>query len=86
MQRIGVFVCHCGTNIAATVDVEAVAKALGQEPGVVFATDYPYMCSQSGQDMIRDAIHEKKLTGVSSAPVRRVCTSRPSARPARRRG
>ena len=64
MQRIGVFVCHCGTNIAATVDVEAVAKALGQEPGVVFATDYPYMCSQSGQDMIRDAIHEKKLTGV----------------------
>lgn len=64
MQRIGVFVCHCGTNIAATVDVEAVAKALRQEPGVVFATDYPYMCSQSGQDMIRDAIHEKKLTGV----------------------
>ena len=64
MQWIGVFVCHCGTNIAATVDVEAVAKALGQEPGVVFATDYPYMCSQSGQDMIRDAIHEKKLTGV----------------------
>ena len=64
MQRIGVFVCHCGTNIAATVDVEAVAKALGQEPGVVFATDYPYMCSQSGQDMIQDAIHEKKLTGV----------------------
>ena len=41
MQRIGVFVCHCGTNIAATVDVEAVAQALGQEPGVVFATDYP---------------------------------------------
>lgn len=64
MQRIGVFVCHCGTNIAATVDVEAVAKALGQESGVVIATDYPYMCSQSGQDMIKNAIHEHRLTGV----------------------
>ena len=64
MQRIGVFVCHCGTNIAATVDVEAVAKALGQESGVVIATDYPYMCSQSGQDMIKNAIHEHQLTGV----------------------
>ena len=46
MQKIGVFVCHCGTNIAATVDVETVAKTLGKEPGVVFATDYPYMCSR----------------------------------------
>ena len=64
MQKIGVFVCHCGTNIAATVDVEAVAKTLGKEPGVVFAADYPYMCSQTGQQMIRDKIHERGLTGV----------------------
>ena len=64
MQRIGVFVCHCGTNIAATVDVEKVAQALGKEPGVVISTDYPYMCSQSGQDMIRAAIEEHRLTGV----------------------
>lgn len=64
MQRIGVFVCHCGTNIAATVDVEKVAQALGKEPGVVISTDYPYMCSQSGQDMIRAAIEEHWLTGV----------------------
>lgn len=35
MQRIGVFICHCGTNIAATVDVKAVAEALSHEPGVV---------------------------------------------------
>ena len=41
MQRIGVFVCHCGTNIAATVDVERVAETLGHEPGVVFATHNP---------------------------------------------
>ena len=64
MQRIGVFVCWCGTNIAATVDVKAVAEALGKEPGVVFATDYQYMCSQAGQDMIRDAIKEHNLGGV----------------------
>ncbi len=64
MHRIGVFVCHCGTNIAATVDVAAVAEQLGKEPGVVFAADYPYMCSQSGQQMIQDTIREKKLTGV----------------------
>lgn len=35
MQRIGVFVCHCGTNIAGTVDVKAVAAALGNEPGAL---------------------------------------------------
>lgn len=64
MQKIGVFVCHCGTNIAATVDVETVAKTLGKEPGVVFATDYPYMCSQTGQQMIQDKIQELGLTGV----------------------
>ena len=64
MQKIGVFVCHCGTNIAATVDVARVAEMLGREPGVVFATDYPYMCSQTGQQMIQDKIRELGLTGV----------------------
>ena len=64
MQRIGVFVCHCGTNIAGTVDVKAVAEALKNEPGVVFSTDYQYMCSQAGQDLIKNAIAEHKLTGV----------------------
>ena len=44
MQKIGVFVCHCGTNIAGTVDVKAVAEALSHAPGVVFSTDYQYMC------------------------------------------
>lgn len=64
MQRIGVFVCWCGSNIAATVDVEAVSEALGHEPGVVFSTNYQYMCSQTGQDMIQEKIHEYGLTGV----------------------
>lgn len=64
MQRIGVFVCHCGTNIAGTVDVKAVAEALKSEPGVVFSTDYQYMCSQAGQDIIIQAVAEHRLTGI----------------------
>ena len=64
MQRIGVFVCWCGSNIAGTVDVEAVSEALKNEPGVVFSTNYQYMCSQSGQDIIKKAIAEHNLTGL----------------------
>ena len=64
MQRIGVFVCWCGSNIAGTVDVEAVSEALKNEPGVVFSTNYQYMCSQAGQDIIKNAIAEHKLTGI----------------------
>ena len=64
MQRIGVFICHCGTNIAGTVDVKAVAEALGHEPGVVLSTDYQYMCSESGQQLMRAAIREHHLTGI----------------------
>ena len=64
MQRIGVFVCHCGSNIAATVDVAAVAEAAKSQPGVVFATDYTYMCSENGQNLIADSIKEYGLTAV----------------------
>lgn len=64
MQRIGVFVCWCGSNIAATVDVNAVTETLAKEPGVVYATNYQYMCSESGQNLIKDAIRDQKLTGV----------------------
>ena len=64
MQKIGVFVCHCGTNIAATVDVKKVAERLNLEPGVVYATEYQYMCSEAGQHMIQDAIKKNNLTGV----------------------
>ncbi len=63
MQRIGVFVCWCGSNIAATVDVKAVAEALGKEPGVVYFEDYQYMCSEEGQNKIKNAIRDYKLTG-----------------------
>ena len=64
MQRIGVFVCWCGSNIAGTVDVAAVAEALKNEPGVVHSANYQYMCSQAGQDLIKDAIKEHNLTGI----------------------
>lgn len=64
MQRIGVFVCHCGTNIAGTVDVNKVVEAALLEPGVVHAEEYQYMCSEAGQSKIKAAIQEKHLTGL----------------------
>ncbi len=64
MERIGVFVCHCGTNIAGTVDVAKVAEELGKVDGVVYSTHYTYMCSSAGQKMIEDHIKDDKLTGV----------------------
>jgi len=64
MSRIGVFVCHCGINIAGTVDVERVAETVGRDRDVAFATDYRYMCSEPGQQLIKDAIAERHLDGV----------------------
>lgn len=61
MKRTGVFVCHCGINIAGTVDVKKVAAELAKHPGVVHAEDYVYMCSDPGQNLIIQAIKEKKL-------------------------
>jgi heterodisulfide reductase subunit A2 len=64
MKRIGVFVCHCGHNIAGTVDVEAVVEGVKSHPGVAFALDYKYMCSDPGQQLIRESIVEHNLDGV----------------------
>jgi len=64
MSKIGVFICHCGENISATVDCEKVAAEAGKMDGVEFATDYKYMCSDPGQTLIKKAIKEKGLTGV----------------------
>lgn len=61
MARIGVFVCHCGSNIAGTVDCAAVAAAARTMPGVVFATDYKYMCSEPGQRLIQEKIAQEQL-------------------------
>jgi heterodisulfide reductase subunit A len=64
MARTGVFICHCGTNISKTVDVAKVVAAAQDMPGVVFATEYRYMCSAPGQEIIREAVAEHKLDSV----------------------
>ena len=62
--RIGVYICHCGVNIAATVDVEQVAQFAATLPGVVVARDYLYMCSDPGQALIQKDIQERGLNRV----------------------
>jgi heterodisulfide reductase subunit A2 len=62
--RIGVYICHCGINIAATVDVKAVAAYAATLPGVVVSREYTYMCSDPGQGLIQDDIREKSLNRV----------------------
>ncbi|MGE5479465.1 MAG: 4Fe-4S dicluster domain-containing protein [Chloroflexota bacterium] len=64
MARIGVFVCHCGENIGATVDCGKVAERASRLPGVAVSIDYKYMCSDPGQTMIKEAIQKHNLTGV----------------------
>lgn len=64
MSRIGVFVCHCGHNIAGTVDVKTVVEQLQRNGDVAFAIDYKYMCSDPGQQLIRESIEKYQLDGV----------------------
>ena len=63
-KKTGVFVCHCGINIAGTVDVKKVAKDLAKHPDVEHSEDYVYMCSDPGQNLIIDSIKEKGLDKV----------------------
>jgi len=62
--RTGVYVCHCGTNIAPKVDVEAVTEYAQELDGVVLARDYTYMCSDPGQALIKDDILKHRLNRV----------------------
>jgi heterodisulfide reductase subunit A len=64
MKRIGIFVCHCGTNIAGTVDVKRVVEEIDKFPDVVYAVDYKYMCSDPGQALIREHIYNDRLDAV----------------------
>ncbi len=64
MKKLGVFICHCGVNIAGTVDVKSVAEQMGKLQDVAFSTDYIYMCSEPGQQTIRKAIREQALDGL----------------------
>ena len=63
-SRVGVYICHCGINIAATVDVEAVTAFAPMLPNVVVARNYTYMCSDPGQELIRGDIKDCGLTHV----------------------
>lgn len=63
-ERIGVYVCNCGTNISKVVDVEAVAESARAVPGVAIARSYKYMCSNPGQEMVLNDIGEHALTRV----------------------
>jgi heterodisulfide reductase subunit A len=62
--KIGVYVCHCGTNIAGAVDVEAVAEFAADLPNVTVAQHYAYMCSDPGQALIQQDIEEHGLNRV----------------------
>jgi heterodisulfide reductase subunit A len=62
--KTGVYICHCGTNIAATVDVGAVAEYASGLEGVAIARDYAYMCSDPGQELIKQDIEELGLNRI----------------------
>jgi heterodisulfide reductase subunit A len=64
MSRMGVFICHCGTNIAAVVDVLKVVETIKVIPGVAVAQDLKYSCSALGQGAIKDAVREHQLDTV----------------------
>ncbi len=64
MSKIGVFICHCGENIARTVQVQRVVDFANHIPGAVAIEDYPYVCSAPGQKIVMDTIREQGLDGV----------------------
>jgi heterodisulfide reductase subunit A len=63
-ERIGVYICRCGTNIAQTVDVEEVVRFAAALPNVVIARENKYMCSDPGQDLIKKDIRDLELTRI----------------------
>ncbi len=83
-RKIGVYICHCGSNIAGTVDVSRVTEFAQGLPSVEIARDYKYMCSDPGQELIRQDIRNLGLNRVvvaSCSPLmhertfRQVCES-----------
>ena len=91
MEKIGVYVCHCGTNIAGMVDVQEVAEwaaARLKVRGVVIGRDYKFMCSSLGQELIEKDIKELGLTRVvvaACSPHLHEQTFRTAAKNARKR-
>jgi len=63
-KKIGFFICHCGINIASTVDIKELMDYAKTLDGVVVSQDYKYMCSDVGANLIKDSIKKHKLDGV----------------------
>lgn len=64
MKRLGVFICWCGSNIGGVVDVPRAVEEVSKIPGVTYAADYKYMCSEPGQEKIISAIKDHNLDRV----------------------
>jgi len=62
--RIGVYVCHCGSNIAGVIDPKVVAEYASALPGVVLSKDNLYMCADPGQRLIEEDIRKHNLNRV----------------------
>jgi heterodisulfide reductase subunit A len=83
--RIGVYICHCGANIAGTVKINQVRDFISSAPGVVVARDYKFMCSDPGQELIRNDIAELNLNRIvvaACSPLMHELTFRTAARKA----
>ena len=63
-MKTGIFICHCGHNIKHTVDVKKVSEYFKRFPSVIVSEDYPFVCSEPGQDMIEQAIKKHGLDRV----------------------
>lgn len=77
--RIGVYICHCGTNIAGMIDVSSVADYAATLNNVIVSRHYPYMCSEPGQDLIKqDILHEglNRVVVASCSPLMHETTFR----------
>jgi len=87
--RIGVYVCHCGSNIAGVIDPKVVAEYAATLPGVVLAKDNLYMCSDPGQKLIQQDIKEHNLNRIVVAacsprlhePTFRACVAKAGLNP-----
>ncbi len=77
--RIGVYICHCGTNIAGMIDVSSIADYAATLNNVIVSRHYPYMCSEPGQDLIKqDILHEglNRVVVASCSPLMHETTFR----------
>jgi len=63
-KKIGVFICHCGSNIAGVVDIERVMDAISELPNVEVIEDYKYVCSKPGQQILKDYVKNRRLDRV----------------------